>query len=157
MRVFRVVAAFLGSVVITFVLASGFYTQQVLAKRAEIGAVYTTEQQIGVYLDDFIGLAPSWDKSTGFDPGYGGVLAVGLLIGFLVAAGVKRILVPLAPIAYPVAGAAAVFVVLWAVETFVAKGSGAFEGASGPVGIALQCLAGFVGGLVFALARGRGN
>jgi len=151
MRVFRQVGAFVGSAAVTFALATGFYTHQVLEKRAAIGLEFTPAQKFSNYLDNLVGFA------IGTVPSYGMILVVALLVGFLIAAVVKRILVPLAPIAYPTAGAAAIFVMLWAVETFVAKGSGAFEGASGPLGIALQCFAGFVGGVVFALTRARGH
>ncbi len=148
MRIIRLGIAFVGAGLVTFVLATLFYTQQVLAKRAAIGLEFTPAQKFSNYLDNLAGFA------IGTVPSYGMILVIALLIGFIVAAGVKRVLVPLAPIAYPVAGAASIFVMLWAVETFVAKGSGAFEGASGPIGIALQCFAGFVGGAVFALTRG---
>ena len=146
MRFARMGLAFIAAAVTTFVLASVFYTQQVLAKQAAIGARYTAGQQVETYIDNLIGLAPA----------YGVVLAVALLIGFLVAAIVKRVLVPLAPVAYPIAGAAAVFTAVWAIENLVAGGGvGALGGARDALGIALQCLAGFAGGVVFAVARGR--
>lgn len=146
MRFARMGLAFIAAAVTTFVLASAFYTQQVLAKQAAIGARYTAGQQVETYIDNLIGLAPA----------YGVVLTIALLIGFLVAAIVKRVLVPLAPVAYPVAGAAAVFTAIWAIENFIAGGGvGALGGARDAVGIALQCLAGFAGGVVFAVARGR--
>ncbi len=151
MRIFRLAAAFVGAAAVTFGLATMFYTHQVLEKRAAIGLEFTPAQKYSNYLDNLVGFA------IGTVPSYGMILVIALLIGFVVAAGVKRVLVPLAPIAYPLAGAAAIFVMLWAVETFVAKGSGAFEGASGPVGIALQCFAGFIGGVVFALTRGHAD
>lgn len=151
MRIIRQALAFVGSAAVTFALATGFYTHLVLEKRAAIGLEFTPAQKFSNYLDNLVGF------SIGTVPSYGMILVIALLIGFVVAAVVKRILVPLAPIAYPTAGAAAIFVMLWAVETFIAKGSGAFEGASGPLGIGLQCFAGFIGGVVFALTRGRAD
>jgi len=145
MRILRMAAAYVAAVITAFTAGSAFYTQQVLAKQAEIGAVYTPAQQAQTYLENFIGLAPA----------YGLMLAIALLIGFIVAAGVKRILTPLAPIAYPLAGAAAVFTLIWAIETFVASGGvGAIGGARDAMGVALQMLAGCFGGIVFAVARG---
>ena len=138
----------MASVAVTHILASAFYTQQVLAKRAAIGLEFTTEQKLSNYLDNLVGFA------VGAMPSYGMILAIALLVGFVIAAVVKRALKPLAAIAYPLAGAVAVFTVLWTVETFVAHGAGAFEGASGAVGLALQSFAGFAGGVVFALTRG---
>ena len=146
MRILRMAAAYIAGVATAFTLGSVFYTQQVLAKQAEIGVVFTAEQQRDAYLANLIGLAPA----------YGMMLAVALLIGFAVAAGVKRVLKPLAPIAYPVAGAAAVFTLIWSIETFVAGGGvGAIGGARDAFGMGLQMLAGAAGGTVFAFARGR--
>ncbi len=146
MRLARMGLAFAAAAVTTFVLASVFYTQQVLAKQAAIGARYTAGQQVETYIDNLIGLAPA----------YGLVLTIALLIGFLVAAIVKRVLVPLAPVAYPIAGAAAVSTAIWAIENLVAGGGvGALGGARDAVGIAFQCFAGFAGGVVFAVARPR--
>jgi hypothetical protein len=79
-----------------------------------------------------------------------------LLVGFLVAAGLKRILTPLAPVAYPIAGAAAVVAAIWLIENVVAGGGvGAIGGARDALGMALQGLAGLAGGTVFAALRGR--
>lgn len=144
MRLLRFLAAFVAAAATTYVLASLFYTQQVLAKQNAIAQLYTPAQQVQTYLDNLVGLAPA----------YGGVLTIALLIGFLVAAIVKRVLTALAPAAYPVAGGAAVFVAIWLIENVVASGGvGAIGGARDALGLALQVLAGVVGGFVFALAR----
>jgi len=147
MRFIRIVIAFILAVATAFTLASIFYTQQVLAKQVAIGAEYTAAQQHQTYIENFIGLAPA----------YGAILAVALLIGFTIATFLKRILAPLAVIAYPMAGAAAVFAVIFLIENIVAAdGAGAIGGARDALGLALQCLAGAIGGLVFALTVGRG-
>jgi len=139
-------AAYLAASLTTVTLASLFYTQQVLAKQAAFGAVYTREQQIRTYIENLFGLAPS----------YGVILAIALLVGFLIAAALKRVLTALAPVAYPIAGAAAVLVAIWLIENVVAGGGvGALGGARDAMGLALQGLAGFVGGAVFAVLRGR--
>lgn len=146
MAVLRILLGYLVSVLTTYVAATGFYTQQVIAKQAEIGAVYTFDQQVETFTQNLTGLAQA----------YGGVLAVALLIGFLVAAVLKRILKPLAPIAYPVAGAAAVATAVWAIENLVLGGGlGAVGGARDAIGLALQSLAGALGGLVFAVVTAR--
>lgn len=141
MRIIRIVLAYIAATAVAYALASAFFTQRVLA--GGMGAYYTPAQQAQTYYENFLGLAPA----------YGVVVAVALLLGFVVAAGVKRIVKPLAPIAYPVAGAAAIFAALWLIEYF--KGAGALSGAKDALGVGLQCLAGLVGGVVFALARGR--
>ena len=142
MGMMRIVLAYAAAVATTFVFATVFYTQQVLAKQSSIGAVYTPAQQFETFFQNLIGLAPA----------FGVVLAVALLVGFLVAAVVKRILTPLAPLAYPIAGAAAVATAIWAIENLVIGGGvGAIGGARGPLGLALQSLAGALGGFVFTL------
>ena len=72
----------------------------------------------------------------------------------MVAYFLKRILKPLAVIAYPVAGAAAMGTILGALEV-VYPGVGAIGGAQSTVGIALQCLAGAIGGIIFMVLRPR--
>lgn len=146
MRILRFLAAFIASTATTYVLASIFYTQRTLAAQSEaIGRnLYTPAQQVETYIDNLVGLAPS----------YGLILTIALMIGFLVAAAVKRILIPLAPVAYPVAGGAAVFTAIWLIENLVAGGGvGAIGGARDALGMSLQVLAGVLGGAVFALAR----
>lgn len=146
MRILRFLAAFIASAATTYVLASIFYTQRTLSVQAEaIGRnLYTPAQQFETYIDNLVGLAPS----------YGLILTIALMIGFLVAAAVKRVLVPLAPVAYPVAGGAAVFTAIWLIENLVAGGGvGAIGGARDALGMSLQVLAGVLGGAVFALAR----
>lgn len=146
MSIFRLLTAFLASAATAYVFASAFYTSQVIAAQSEFSFVMTRGQQLSAYGDNLLGLAPT----------YGVILTVTLLIGFAVAAGVKRVLVPLAPIAYPVAGAVAVFVMLWMVENLVISGGvGVLAGARGLVGTGLQMLAGALGGIVFAILRAR--
>ncbi len=146
MKLGRTILAFLLAVAASYVVAIIFFTQQVIAKRAAIGANYTSEQQLATFVDNFLGLAPA----------YGVVVAIALLLGFLVAAGVKRILTPLAPVAYPIGGAAAVYAAIFLIENTAGSGGvGALEGARGAVGMGLQSFAGFIGGIVFAMMRGR--
>ena len=141
----RLFGAFVVAVAVTFTAASFFYTQQVLAKQAKIGAEYTQAQTTDIYLMNLAGLAPA----------FGAVLAIALLLGFGVAAVVKRILRPLALVAFPVAGAASVLAAIYLIEMLMAPGgAGVIGGARDGVGLALQGLAGALGGIVFALLRG---
>lgn len=142
MRVARIIAAYVAAALVTFVAASAFYTQQILSAQRAIGIEFTSAQQAETYLMNLAGLAPA----------YGAVLSIALLIGFVVAAGVKRVLKPLAPVAYPVAGAAAVWTAIYLIETVMASGgAAAIGGARTALGLALQCFAGALGGAVFAL------
>lgn len=141
MSILRIVIAFVAAAVVTYVASSALYTEQVIAAQQAIGANYTAAQQIETYVANIAGQGQ-----------LGAMYAIGLLVAFLIAAILKRVLKPLAPIAYPLAGAAAVLTVIWAIETFMASGNnGALAGARGLIGMTLQGLAGAVGGLVFAI------
>jgi len=144
MVIIRTLLAFLGALTATYVLASAFYTARLLAESAGVGIHYSQAQQIDTYLSNFAGL---WV--------YGAMIAVALATGFIIAFLVKKILRPLAPIAYPFAGGAAIFVMLTLIETQLGGGAGVIGGARTPLGVALQCGAGFAGGLVFAILRPR--
>lgn len=144
MKIGKMIGAFLIAATVAYALASVFYTERNLAEQAAVGIQYTSAQQIETYISNVAGL---WL--------YGAMIAIALMIGFTVAFGVKRIVRPLAPAAYPVAGAAAIFVLLWLVEMQLGGGAGVIGGARTSLGVALQCLAGFAGGVVFAMFRPR--
>lgn len=140
----RNAVAFVAAVIVAYGLASVFYTMRVLAEQAAIGARYTPAQQVETYLINLTGL---WV--------YGLMIAIALLIAFVAAALIRRAAGPLRPVAYPVAGGAAIFVLLSAVESQLGGGAGIIGGARTASGVALQCLAGVAGGVVFALASAR--
>lgn len=140
----RTITAYLLSTAVTYVLATAFYTQQVIAKQAAIGAVYSPSQQFATWIQNLTGL---WI--------YGLMIAVALLLGFAVAFFVKRLLQPLAPIAYPTAGAAAILVMILFIEQQLGGGAGIIGGARDALGLTLQCIAGFIGGAIFAITRPR--
>ncbi|MEL7487225.1 MAG: hypothetical protein AAGJ87_08425 [Pseudomonadota bacterium] len=144
MRILRTVIAFIAAAIATYLAASTLYTQQTIAKQSAVGAVYTRAQSFETYLENLTGLTT-----------YAVVLAAALLIGFIVAFGVKRILTPLAPVAYPVAGASAVLVAIVLIENQLGGGAGVIGGARDALGMGLQALAGALGGGVFALLRPR--
>ncbi len=148
MGIIRTAIAFLLAAVAAVAASSAFYTQQVIAKQAAIGAVYTPGQQAATYIDNLRGLA--LDGA----PSFGMIAAIALAIGFAVAFVVKRILRPLAPVAYPIAGAAALAGVIHLINNVMfGGGTGAIGGARDAYGLALQGVAGGLGGLVFALLR----
>ncbi|NNL87495.1 MAG: hypothetical protein HKP25_00350 [Marinicaulis sp.] len=140
----RNIIAYVISAAITVFLAAGFYTQQVLARQADIGVEYSTSQSVSTFIQNLGGLAPT----------YGLILFIALAIGFLAATFLKRILTPLAKVAYPVAGGAAVFTALWLIENVVAGGGvGVMGGARGTIGLAMQVFSGVCGGFVYSLLR----
>lgn len=144
MRILRTFIAFTLSVVVTYILASSFYTQQVIAKMAAVGAEYSAQQQLDTYTANYAGL---WQL--------GAMTAIAFLIAFPVAFAVKRVIKPLAAVAYPAAGAAAILVMLAAIEQVLGGGAGVIGGARDAVGLSMQALAGFIGGAVFAFSRPR--
>lgn len=141
MTIFKIIPSFLASALTTFIFAAIFYTNRVLAAQKAIGVEFTPAQQLDAYLSNAAGLAST----------YGLVLTAGLAIAFPIAAGVKRVLRPLAPIAFPTAGAVAVYTAIWLIENVVGSGGvGALSGARGAFGLGLQMLAGAIGGALFS-------
>lgn len=140
MKLGRTAVAFILSISAAYVLAVAFYTQQVIASQTFIQ--YTRAQQIETFFYNLSGL---WM--------YGAIIAIALFAGFAVAALVKRVLKPLARIAYPVAGAAAIPLCVVLIEQVLGGGAGIMSGARGTVGLALQGVAGLAGGFVFAIFR----
>jgi hypothetical protein len=145
MKAVQALAAFLAAVATTYLASTLFYTHQVIGAEQAVGGVYTTGQQMETFVLNLQGL---WLL--------GAIIAVALFIGFLVAFVLKRIVKPLAMVAYPAAGAAAIIAAILIIENTMAPGNvGAIAGARGPLGLALQGLAGAFGGTVFALMRPR--
>lgn len=145
MRFVQAGVAFVAAATTTYVASVFFYTHQVIGAEIGVGGAYTMEQGLQTLLLNLQGLGL-----------LGAVFSIALLVGFIVAFGVKRVLKPLAPVAYPVAGALAVVAAILLIENTMAKGgAGAIAGARGAFGLALQGLAGGFGGVVFALLRPR--
>ncbi len=144
MKIARTAIAYLLALAVTYVFSVLFNTQQIIAKMEAVGAVYSASQKIDTFLANLTGLAL-----------LGAMIAIALLVGFGVAYLVKRVLKPLAPVAYPVAGAAAMLVLLILIEQQLGGGAGVIGGARTATGQALQALAGFLGGTAFAFARPR--
>jgi hypothetical protein len=144
MNIVRTIVAYGLAVAAAYAASVLFYTQQVIAKMAAVGAIYTTGQKIDTFVQNFTGL---WQMAA--------IIAVAFLIALPVAFVLKRVLKPLAPIAYPAAGAAAMVAMIMAIESILGGGAGVMAGARGPVGLTLQALAGFLGGAAFAFARPR--
>jgi hypothetical protein len=140
MAAIRILIGYLAAVVATTGLASALHTHMVVAALRKSGAVIPTDAQLGMTATDLAGLAPQ----------YGVVIGIALLIGFAIAALLRRMLKRLAPIAYPLAGAAAIAVALTAMG-MAFDGITPIAGARSTLGLALQCLAGAIGGLIFSI------
>ena len=136
---FKRTGGWFAAALITVVLGVFFQTQNVLARLNEIGAD--------------VGLADRL-KMTGYDVLYLGkpyfiFVGISLAISFWVASFVFRFVKFGRPIIYSVAGAVAIFVMLYAMKEVFFK-IPAIAGARDGLGIGLQMLAGAIGGFVFS-------
>ena len=138
----RILIGFILSWLVAYAASVGFYTQQVLGGYKDLGLEISLSKGFATYTDNFIG------QLSGVS--FGAMFLIALAIAFLVAALLKRALKPLAPIAYPVAGAAGIGGLLALIETLY-PGVGVFGGARTAVGFGLQMVAGLFGGIVFSL------
>jgi hypothetical protein len=143
MRVFNTIWRWLVAVIVTTLAASAVHSWIIQQDLVALGVEIPTGVALRSAVTDFIGLAPA----------LGGVLAIALAVGFLVATvfGPRLKVPPL--IGFPLAGGVAVGVTLlimrWQMNiTPIAS-------AREPLGFALLCGAGILGGLVFVLTRRR--
>lgn len=137
MRFVRIVLGWLLAVVVTTVGISIIHSVRIQNELAELGVALPLSVRLSTIGRDLIGLAPA----------LGGVVAAALAIGFTVAALLRRKLPVPGVIAYPLAGAVAIFVALWAMH--YAFDITPIAGARGTFGLPLFALVGAVGGLVF--------
>ncbi len=138
MSILRLAVAFPVAVAATFVATSVVHTEFVLAGLASIGAPAPLDLNLATVVGDVAGLAPALAP----------VVAIALALGFVVAAGLKRVLKPLAGIAYPLAGFAAMATALYAMK--LSYHTTPLAGARSDAGYVLICLAGALGGYAFA-------
>jgi len=140
MGVARTIIGFLAAVLVGFLLSVLCLTGYTLANYPGFDLTFSVFWS--TFLLNLQGLA------TGSP--FAGILAAAFAVAFAIAAILKRFLKPLAPIAYILAGAAAVPALLVIVENvMIGGGVGAFFGARGATGLLLQAIAGAGGGLVF--------
>jgi hypothetical protein len=139
MAFIRIPAAFVLAVVAATVFGSLFSSYMTQSALIAAGAEFPVADRFSSAMSDFVGIAPA----------YGVVIAIALGVGFLVAAILRRVIKPLAPVAFPIAGAAAVGAAL-ALMSIQYYSTTPIAGARGALGFALQCLAGGIGGFVFA-------
>lgn len=141
MAFLRILVGYVAAVLAATAAASAFQTQMVIGRLDAAGAATPLSTRIAMTGTDMVGLAPQ----------FGVVVAIGFLIAFPIAALLKRALRPLAGIAYPLAGAAALAAALVLMPIFLnLDGMTPLAGTRGTLGFALQGLAGALGGLVFA-------
>lgn len=152
----RILLGFAIAVGIAYVLAALFFTSANLIRLAAVGADISLSDALRTYWFDLRGMAPSlvWTQ-------YGTLIAIGFAIAFPVAGGLRSLAARshsarrLAPYLYPLAGAAAITVIL--IRSYSEYEVFLIAGARGTVGWLAQCAAGAAGGYLFQLAIGRAN
>lgn len=141
MAAVRILIGYLFAVAATTLIGSALQTHQVVMDLRHAGAKIAPALAAQTMLSDL----------TTFGPQFGAIVAIALAVGFIVAAVLKRVLTPLAPAAYPIAGAAAIVAAMLVLPILLKlDGITPLAGARG-AGLALQALAGALGGLVFTL------
>lgn len=138
MAVFRILIGFVAAVATAAIVGSAFGTQIGILALAKAGGAVPLSLRLSM----------TWSDIQNFGPAYAAVIAIGFAAAFSVAAYLKRILVPLAPLAYPLAGAAAIAAAL-VLMTLWFKGETVVAATRDALGFTLQCLAGALGGAVF--------
>ena len=135
--------AFLTSVIVTFILASLFNTQFVIAGLESVN--------VAIPLSDRAMM--SWLDIQGLAFTYGIVIMIGLLLAFSFMSWVNRFLA-LPTLWFPLGGAIAFIVMIAAMEPLL--GVTLITGARSAAGWAAQCAAGVVGGFVFSYVKALG-
>lgn len=127
---------------ITYTLASIAHSHYVVGQVEQMGVSVTLADQLRMSLDDLIGLYA-----------YALIISIGLIIAWLVMAGIRRLSNASRWLVYPLGGFLAMATIMAAIAlllpmTFVAP-------ARHFSGIAGQCAAGLFGGLTFAWLQSR--
>lgn len=136
----RNILAFLAAVLVCTVCASIFSTQRVISVLNEVGAASGFGERMSMAIYDLLHFAPL----------YGAFILIAFLIAFLAGGMVYRFAKFGRVIVYSVAGAAAMAVMLYAMKQ-VFFGVPIVGGARDGLGLALQILAGGLGGVIFHL------
>ena len=143
MRWLKNIAAWAFATLTTVVAASAVHSIDVQSRLLGLGVRIPWPLRLSTGLDDFIGLAPALLA----------VLGGALALGFIIAAILRPRLPALAPIAFPLAGAAAVATALALMARQMAMTP--IASARDWPGFTMLCVAGAIGGLVFSRLRPR--
>jgi hypothetical protein len=137
----RLCTHFLVAVVFAFVIASLFHSQFVMAELAKVGVEISLNDRLSMSIDDLLGLYPT----------YGIVIAVSYFIAFSVTNLLTKRFKLSPYILYCLAGGIGVAVALLAMHPIL--NITLLAGARSNFGFACQCLAGAIGGAMFAYFR----
>ncbi|TDF39643.1 hypothetical protein EYS14_09050 [Alteromonadaceae bacterium M269] len=133
----QLVGRFLTAVLVTYVLASLFHTYFVLNGLEDVGTEITLSTRVTTSISDIFGLFA-----------YAGIIAAGLLIGFSVMGLIRKFYKLLPRWVYPLAGLLTMICIHLAM--FPIFEVTLIAGARSTLGFAAQCVAGIIGGWVFA-------
>lgn len=136
----RVLLAFLTAAVIAAALGSTASTHFVLEGLSSLGVALTQDQRISATLHDLAGMAPT----------YLGALSPGLIIAFVGAHYVAKV-IGLRTIVFMVAGGAAVSTTLFSMSEVM--GLMPISGARTDLGFGAQAASGVAAGLIFSLLK----
>ena len=134
----RLVGGFVAAVLVTVAVASFAHTHFTLQALRAVGAEVPPAVAMETVGGDFIGLAPS----------FGVVIAVALLLGFVIAGVARRFVRLPRPIAFALAGGAALATALWLMH--LSYEITPIASARTWTGFLTLAAAGALGGLVFA-------
>jgi hypothetical protein len=142
----RILIGYVLAVAVTTAAGSALQSHLVARALIQAGADVPVETQLSMMQSDLIT----------FGPQFAAIVAIALAVGFIVAAILKRVLTPLAGIAYPLGGACALIAAMFVLPILLKlDGITPLAGARGGLGLAFQALAGALGGLVFTLIAAR--
>jgi hypothetical protein len=137
----RLCTHFLIAVIFTFVLASLFHSQFVMAELTSVGVNIGFSDRISMSLDDLIGLYPI----------YGLVIALSLLIAFSITTLLLKLFKIPPSILYFMGGGLGIATALLAMHPIL--DTTLIAGARSTFGFICQSLAGAIGGWVFSHLR----
>lgn len=139
----RLCSHFLLATIFTFVLASLFHSQFVMAELSAVGVIINLNDRLSMSVDDLIGLYPT----------YGVVIALSLLLAFSVATLLLRRISVSSSIIYFTAGGLGVATALLVMHPIL--DASLLAGARSRLGFICQALAGAMGGWVFCHLRAK--
>ena len=142
MHLIKLSSYFALSVLVAYTLASLAHTQQVLAGLLHLGVHIALSDRLGMFAGDWVGLYL-----------YLAVIAIGFIIAFSVMALLKRLVSVDTTLLFALGGALAMLCILVAMRELASLTP--IAGARGPLGFALQCMAGATGGAVFGRSLAR--
>lgn len=128
---------FFCAVLVTFILASISHSQFVLSELVAVGIQIPIPDRISMTLSDLKGLLP----------GFGTIIAIAMLLGFLIISAVNRWVFNLGNVRFVIAGALAMLTALAAMHPIFDVSL--IAGARTTMGLIMQCVAGAAGGWVF--------